>query len=68
VESNQSKKGVKTKLFGVVLIVLGTLDSMLSWRGGFALSDLYVVLIACGVFLYAIGAIRHGSRAIDVQR
>jgi predicted membrane channel-forming protein YqfA (hemolysin III family) len=63
VESNQSKKGVKTKLFGVVLIVLGTLDSMLSWRGGFAVSDLYVVLIACGVLLYAIGAIRHGSRA-----
>ncbi len=56
-----SKKGVKTKLFGVILIFLGILNSMLSWRGGLTLSSFYVLLIAAGIFLYLIGAIRQGS-------
>ncbi|MFQ6024627.1 MAG: hypothetical protein ACE5NW_18080 [Acidiferrobacterales bacterium] len=33
-DNHQTKKGVKTKLFGVILIFLGVLDSMLPWRGG----------------------------------
>lgn len=61
-EHDERKKGVKTKLFGVVLIILGVLDSMLSWRGGFAVSDLYILLIASGISLYVIGAIRQGSK------
>ncbi len=60
--NHQTKKGVKTKLFGVILIFLGVLDSMLSWRGGFRLSDFYVLLVASGIFLYIIGAIRQGSK------
>ncbi len=55
------KKGVVIKLFGVILIFLGVLDSMMSWRGGFPLSELYVLLIAGGIFLYALGAIRRAS-------
>ena len=61
-EHDERKKGVKTKLFGVILILLGVLDSMLSWRGGFVVSDFYVLLIASGIFLYIIGAIRQGSK------
>ncbi len=62
-ENDESKKkGVTTKLFGVILIFLGVLDSMLSWRGGFAVSDFYVLLIASGILLYIIGAIRQGSK------
>ncbi len=60
-ENDEPGKGAIIKLFGVVLIFLGTLDSMLSWRGGFAVSDFYVFLIASGVLLYAVGAIRCGS-------
>lgn len=55
------KKGVKTKLFGVLLIILGGLDSMLSWRGGFAPSSMYVFLLVAGVALYGFGSIR-GAR------
>ncbi len=61
-ERDERKKGVKTKLFGVVLIILGALDSMLSWRGGFSVSDFYVLLIASGILLYIVGAIRQGSK------
>ncbi len=58
------RKGVKTRLIGVVLIFLGFMDSLLSWRGGVELSDFYVLLIAAGLGLYAIGSIRntHGTR------
>ena len=49
------------RLFGVIIVILGTLDSMLMWRGGFALSNLYVGMIASGLFLYLIGTIRRGK-------
>jgi hypothetical protein len=54
-------KGFIIKLFGVVLIFLGTLDAMLSWRGGFQPSNFYFWLIGAGLFLYAAGAIRRGQ-------
>jgi len=55
------RRGVAIKLLGVVLIILGVLDSMLSWRGGFALSESFIFLIAAGAIVYAIGAIRFGA-------
>lgn len=61
-ENSAPRKGVKTKIFGVILIFLGLLDSLLSWRGGFPVSDFYVLLIASGMFLYALGAIRSTSK------
>ncbi len=67
-EHEGSRKGAVTKLFGVILIILGVMDSMLSWRGGFEVSDFYVVLIASGIFLYIIGAIREGGRARPANR
>ena len=60
---NRPRKGVAIKLFGVTLVCLGVLDSMLSWRGGFQVEGAYALMIALGVFLYALGAIRGGSRA-----
>ncbi len=59
----EPKKGVKTKLFGVLLIILGAMDSMLSWRGGFDAGNYYLVLIAAGLALYAIGAVRQSRGA-----
>jgi hypothetical protein len=56
-------KGVKTKLIGVVLVFVGVMNSMLSWRGGFALDDMPVLLLAGGVILYAVGAVRQGQGA-----
>lgn len=61
VENREVRKGVKTKLFGVILITLATLDGMLSWRGGLEVSDFYLFLFAAGVFLFALGAIRQAN-------
>ena len=55
-------RGVITRLFGVVLIFVGALDSMLSWRGGLEVSDFYLVLLAAGIFLLVIGVIRGGAQ------
>lgn len=60
-EYEPTNKGVKTRLLGIILIVLGVLDSMLSWRGGFAVSELYVFFIGAGILLYIVGAIRRSS-------
>ncbi len=63
---SEPRRGVKTKLIGVVLIFIGAMDAMLSWRGGMALSQFYVLLLASGLLLYALGAIR--SRASGAAR
>lgn len=59
---DRGRRGAIVKLFGVVLIFLGGLDSMLSWRGGFPPNDFYLGLLAAGLLLYAAGAIRSGGR------
>ncbi len=56
------RKGAAIKLFGVAFIFVGMLDTMLSWRGGFRMDGSYALLIAFGFFLFALGAIRSGSR------
>ena len=57
-DNPKARKGAITKLFGVILVFLATLDGMLSWRGGIEISDFYLFLFAAGVFLFALGAIR----------
>lgn len=51
------RRGVKSRLIGVVLIALGLLDSLLTLRGGLP-SDKYLILIAIGTVIFAIGAMR----------
>ena len=67
-ERDGLNKGFIIKLFGVVLVFLGALDSMLSWRGGFAPSNFYFWLIGGGLLLYAAGAIRRGRQIENSQR
>ncbi|MCP3971926.1 MAG: hypothetical protein GY717_16705 [Rhodobacteraceae bacterium] len=56
-------RGAVIRLFGVILIILGSLNSMLSWRGGFELLSLPVIMIAAGALCFAIGAaLRRTSR------
>ena len=52
------RRGAKTRLIGVMMLFLGLLNAMLSWRGGFDLNILPIVLIGLGIFIYALGVIR----------
>ncbi|MCP5017546.1 MAG: hypothetical protein GY938_20090 [Ketobacter sp.] len=53
-------RGAVTKLFGVILIILGALNTMLSWRGGFEVLSLPVIFLAAGLALCLVGSIlRH---------
>jgi len=51
------RRGVKTRLIGVVMIILGVLNSLLTLRGGLP-SEEYLILIAVGATVFAIGAVR----------
>jgi len=67
--SQREKRGVKTKLLGVVMISLGVLDSLLTLRGGLP-SEKYILLIVLGIAVFIIGAVRAGRQpgdAIDEQ-
>ncbi len=55
----QNTHGAVVKLFGVILIILGALNTMLSWRGGFDVLSLPVFLIAAGLVFCLIGSVLH---------
>ncbi|HEB56215.1 MAG TPA: hypothetical protein ENI98_07905 [Gammaproteobacteria bacterium] len=62
--SQSEKRGVKTKLLGVVMISLGVLDSLLTLRGGLP-SEKYILLIVLGILVFVIGAVRAGRQSDD---
>ncbi|VAX02903.1 hypothetical protein MNBD_GAMMA20-1259 [hydrothermal vent metagenome] len=62
--SQGEKRGVKTKLLGVVMISLGILDSLLTLRGGLP-SEKYILLIVLGILVFIIGAVRAGRQPDD---
>ena len=53
-----SNRGAIIRLFGVILIILGTLNMMLSWRGSLQIVPFHAMIFAAGVALCLIGAIR----------
>lgn len=59
-ETKFSNRGVKTRILGFVLMVLGVLDSLLTLRGGMPAYE-YLLLILLGAGVFAIGAVR-GAR------
>jgi hypothetical protein len=60
-ETGYGRRGVKTKLLGFILMVLGVLDSLLTLRGGIPAYE-YLLLILLGACVFAIGAVRGGRR------
>jgi hypothetical protein len=58
-------RGIKTRLIGVAMIALGVLDSLLTLRGGFP-AEQYLIVIAVGFALFAIGSVR--SRRDSLRR
>lgn len=61
-EAEYGRRGVKTRLVGFILMVLGLLDSLLSLRGGMPAYE-YLLLIVFGACVFAIGAVRGGRRS-----
>ena len=64
-----NNRGAVVRIFGAIFIILGTLDTMLSWRGGFEVITFHTFLIAAGLLLCGIGAvlrIRHSSKPESV--
>lgn len=55
------RRGVKTKLFGFTLMLLGVLDALLVLRSGQGVSHFYIALIGLGQLIWLIGAIRQRS-------
>jgi predicted phage tail protein len=58
-----ARRGVKTKILGAVLMILGALNGLLTWRGGLTEGKFYVYLFAAGVAVFAIGAVRQAAGA-----
>lgn len=56
-----STHGAIVRLFGAILIILGSLNTMLSWRGGFAVMSLPVALLIFGLVLCIVGTIMRAN-------
>lgn len=60
-EVEYGKRGVKTRLLGFILMVLGVLDSLLTLRGGVPAYE-FLLLILVGAFVFSIGVVRGAQR------
>lgn len=60
-KTGYGRRGVKTRLLGFILMVLGVLDSLLTLRGGIPAYE-FLLLILLGACVFAIGAVRGGRR------
>jgi hypothetical protein len=60
---HDGSRGAIFRIFGVILIILGWLDTMLSWRGGLEIVPFHAMLMVMGLVLYMIGAIRRRSHS-----
>lgn len=63
-ETEYHRRGVKTRLLGFILMVLGVLDSLLTLRGGIPAYE-FLFLILLGACVFAIGAVRGGRRPFN---
>lgn len=54
-------RGVKSRLLGVSLIILASLNLMVSWRGGLEISLWQVLILGVGVAFFGYGAAKGAS-------
>ncbi|MFA7238563.1 MAG: hypothetical protein WC091_00515 [Sulfuricellaceae bacterium] len=66
-ENEYVRRGVKTKLFGFIIMALGVLDILLNLRGGLPAYEKFIFLILFGACVFAIGAVRSGKQVSDGQ-
>lgn len=60
----RGRPGVILKLMGAILMMLGTLDSLLTLRGGIPAHE-FLILIAIGAAIFGAGAVRARYGAAD---
>lgn len=60
VATGYPRRGVKTRLLGAILMMLGVLDSLLTLRGGVPAYE-FLMLVALGAVVFAVGAARGGN-------
>lgn len=60
------KRGVKTKLFGFVVMALGTMDCLLTLRGGVPAYE-FLLLTGAGAVIFAIGVVRGMQKTTPAQ-
>ncbi len=58
---SRNSRGAITRLFGVILVMLGSLNTMLAWRGSFEVHLFPTALIVIGLLFVFIGAVRRQS-------
>lgn len=58
------KRGVDLRAFGSILVFLGIINIMFSLKAGIEVQGFYIILIAAGAILFAIGLwISRGSQS-----
>jgi len=57
-EEIKEKKGIALKVFGVSLFLIGSLNTMLCWRGGIATNTFGPSVMFVGIALFIVGTIR----------
>lgn len=60
------RRGVKTKIFGFIIMALGVMDSLLTLRGGVPAYE-FLLLIVLGAVVFAIGAVRGAQKTGGAQ-
>lgn len=63
-DAGNKKKGVIPKTFGMMLILLSSLNLMLCWRGGLSPGVFYPIVLSIGISLFAFGTIRGNAKDI----
>ncbi|TXT27439.1 MAG: hypothetical protein FD134_37 [Gallionellaceae bacterium] len=61
-----TRRGVKTKIFGFIIMALGVMDSLLTLRGGVPAYE-FLLLIVLGAVIFAIGAVRGAQKIVIPQ-
>lgn len=56
-KSRPSATSVFLKVIGFMVLLIGSLNTMLAWKGGFISSDFQMALIGAGLILMVMGAI-----------
>ncbi len=60
------RRGVKTKIFGFIIMALGVMDSLLTLRGGVPAYE-FLLLIVFGAAVFAIGTVRGAQKTGGAQ-